>query len=535
MENRNTLIAVALMLLLWVGYTIMFPVPPAPAPSAPPATPAPVAAAVVTPTVVPAAVDTVMSPAPVQPPVQVREIVVESDLYRAVISSSGARIKEFQLKKYKTKADSSGVAVDLVSSSLEGGTMALTGEGDLSSTAAAVYVCDETAASLLLSGNNAKSLTFTLPLSSGVILTKTYTFHGDDYAIGLEIAARNPTLAAKQGKLALSLLENTQVTQTGDVVDDTSSAITLIGKKLKTDKLSSLDKGEKSYSSELLWSGYRNKYFLKTIVPLDKAGMEVGIRKSASLVETRFISAPLVLPAGTALSQKYLTYVGPLDYKLLKSAGHDLELAVDLGFFAIIVKPLFYVLTFFYEYVGNYGWAIIILTVLIKLIFWPMTDKSYKSMKAMQKLQPEMQKLKDKYKNDRDRMNLEIMNLYKENRVNPMSGCLPLIIQMPIFFALYQTLMIMIELRHAPFMLWITDLAAKDPYYITPIVMGATMVLQQKLTPSQLDPIQQKMMMIMPVVFTFICLNMPSGLVVYWLVNNVLSIAQQYMIIRRQD
>ncbi|MDO9079815.1 MAG: membrane protein insertase YidC, partial [Desulfuromonadales bacterium] len=204
------------------------------------------------------------------------------------------------------------------------------------------------------------------------------------------------------------------------------------------------------------------------------------------------------------------------------------------GFFEILAKPLFYVLKFFYDYVGNYGWAIILLTVLIKIIFWPLTDKSYKSMKAMQTLQPEMTKLREKHKNDRDTLNKEIMTLYKEHRVNPLGGCLPMLVQIPVFFALYQVLMNMIELRHAPFIFWLTDLSVKDPYYITPLVMGATMFIQQKLTPSQLDPIQQKIFLAMPIVFTFLFLNFPSGLVVYWLVNNVLTIAQQLSVNRKK-
>ncbi len=172
--------------------------------------------------------------------------------------------------------------------------------------------------------------------------------------------------------------------------------------------------------------------------------------------------------------------------------------------------------------------AIIIITVIIKILFYPLTFKSYKSMKEMQKVQPMMAKLKEKYKDDRDGLNRAIMELYKEHKVNPLGGCLPMLVQMPIFIALYRALMSSIELRHVPFMLWIHDLSAKDPYYVTPLVMGATMFIQQKMTPpTGMDPMQAKMMMALPVVFTVMFINLPSGLVLYWLVNNVLTIAQQ--------
>lgn len=184
-------------------------------------------------------------------------------------------------------------------------------------------------------------------------------------------------------------------------------------------------------------------------------------------------------------------------------------------------------LKYLYQYTGNYGFAIIIITCILKLIFFPLTHKSYKSMKDMQMLQPKMNELKEKFKNDRDAMNRAVMELYKTHKVNPMGGCLPMLVQIPVFFGLYRALMYSIELRHAPFMLWITDLSAKDPYYVTPIIMGATMFIQQKMTPSNMDPVQAKMMLMLPVVFTFMFLSFPSGLVIYWLVNNVLTIIQQ--------
>jgi YidC/Oxa1 family membrane protein insertase len=220
--------------------------------------------------------------------------------------------------------------------------------------------------------------------------------------------------------------------------------------------------------------------------------------------------------------------MGPKEEGQLKTLGVSAEKLVDFGFFTVVAKPLIWLLKFTNKVTKNFGIDIIILSILIKIIFLPLTQISFKSMKAMQKVQPEMARLKETYKNDKARLQQEIMLLYKRRKINPMSGCLPMVIQIPVFIALYNALQYTIEMRHAPFFLWMKDLAAKDPIYITPLIMGATMVIQQKMTPSAADPAQAKLFMLMPVMFTFLFLNFPSGLVLYWLVNNILSIAHQY-------
>jgi YidC/Oxa1 family membrane protein insertase len=244
-------------------------------------------------------------------------------------------------------------------------------------------------------------------------------------------------------------------------------------------------------------------------------------------------TAYFTLQPGEKKTLDYLVFIGPKEPAQLKAAGHQLEKIVQFGFFNLLAQPLFTVLTFFYGFFKNYGVAIILLTVVIKIIFWPLTHKSYSSMKSMQKLQPEMVKLREKFKNDKERLNKEMMQLYKTHSVNPLGGCLPMIVQIPVFFALYKVLLDSIALRHAPFAFWLTDLSAKDPYYITPILMGASMFVQQKMTPTTADPMQAKIFMMMPIVFTFMFLNFPSGLVIYWLVNNLLTILQQYFIHRK--
>jgi len=228
-------------------------------------------------------------------------------------------------------------------------------------------------------------------------------------------------------------------------------------------------------------------------------------------------------------------YLGPKDYSILQALNVGLENAVDFGdWLKWLAMPLLITLKFLYNnVVQNYGIAIIILTTLIKIIFWPLGNKSYQSMKEMQKLQPKMAELREKYKDDKNRLSQEMMALYKAHKVNPMGGCLPMVIQIPVFFGLYKTLLYAIELRHSPLIWWIQDLSAKDPYYITPIIMGGTMFLQQKMTPPAGDPMQAKIMLFMPIIFTVMFLNFPSGLVIYWLFNNIISIGQQYYINKR--
>ena len=229
----------------------------------------------------------------------------------------------------------------------------------------------------------------------------------------------------------------------------------------------------------------------------------------------------------------------------MKQVGHDLSKAINFGWFDVLAKPMLWLLNFFHGFVGNYGIAIILLTVLIKGAFWPITQKGMKSMKNMQKLQPKVAKLKEKFKGDPQKMNQEMMALYKTYKVNPLGGCLPLVLQIPFFFALYKVLLMSIELRHAPFMLWINDLAAPDRLWVgfdipflhgipvLTLLMGASMYLQQKMTPTTADPTQARIMQMLPIIFTFMFINFASGLVLYWFVNNLLSILQQQLINRQ--
>ena len=286
---------------------------------------------------------------------------------------------------------------------------------------------------------------------------------------------------------------------------------------------------------DLKWIAQEDKYFFASLVP-------ITTMEEARVWKIK--DSPVIAFKGKSGTNSFILYAGPKEYDNLKTLKVGLEHIVDFGFFSILAIPLFWVLKLFYNLTANYGWAIILLTIVTRIPFIPLINKSQKSMKKMQEIQPRMAEIKEKYKKDPQRMQKEMMEIYKTHKVNPVGGCLPILLQIPVFFALYKILLIAIELRAAPFMLWIQDLSAPDTLFghipaaipliggfavgPLPIVMGITMVIQQKMTPTSLDPTQNKMMMLMPIIFTFLFLNFASGLVLYWLINNIFSIAQQF-------
>jgi len=293
---------------------------------------------------------------------------------------------------------------------------------------------------------------------------------------------------------------------------------------------SKIEPFETSDKGDIRWYAFKGEYFTALLIsPPSEKNVTLSVKGSEkNLLQASLSTSPFSIPAKQAVKVPYRIYMGPKEEGQLKTLGVDAEKLVDFGWFTVVAKPLLWFLKLTNKVTKNFGIDIIILSILIKIIFLPLTQISFKSMKEMQKVQPEMARLKETYKNDKARLQQEIMLLYKRRKINPMSGCLPMVIQIPVFIALYNALQYTIEMRHAPFFLWIKDLAAKDPIYITPLIMGATMVIQQKMTPTAADPTQAKMFLLMPVMFTFLFLNFPSGLVLYWLVNNVLSIAHQY-------
>lgn len=463
-----------------------------------------------------------------------------SPFYNVSFSSLGGGILEYKLKNFKTenKSDSENVKViDLTGSK---GSFLFTGSEnielsdnifyDLSTNLESDFIVEPTDFYFIAENNNKFKV------------IKKYTFYPDTYYFDLEISVINTNSIDIVGFFSLNIHTPWSKDKDADKYSFIGP-VSYVDEKLHEDNPGDLSEDPVNYKSSSLWTSFTYKYFATIVKPYDNASGSLNIfyDPSSSSVYNKISTNNIVLPPEQSVNFKYRAYVGPRDYDLLSKSNLFFEKIINLGFFGLIAHPLLVALNFFYNFLGNYGFAIVLLTVCIKAAFWPLTQKSYASMRDMQKLQPQMQKLRAKYGKDKQKLNQEMMTLYKENRVNPFGGCLPMLVQIPVFFALYKVLLDAIELRHAPFIFWITDLSAADTLISDalnlgfalgplPLIMGFTMFLQQKMAPTNMDPTQAKIMLFMPVFFTFIFLGFPSGLVVYWLINNLLTILQQYLI-----
>jgi len=468
-----------------------------------------------------------------------REIVVETNKYRAVIAETGGGIKSFLLKNYRETNEPEADLKELIStdSFID---LPLYFAWGVEPKRAQIPLFASDMENLKVTAEESQTLTMTSQLSSGLQVTRRMTFAPDSYLIDMSVDIYNFSENPLQGSPYMSLSNRPFEGTAARYLFSGPAA--LIDGKLQEVKPKDLEEAGKTLQGNITWAAFEGTYFMTGVIPESQSSQTLKMSSDGEVIHTLLVSPEEVLPAKGHLQYNYQVYFGPKRMSTLKEAGHDLERIVNFGWFDKIAKPVLYLLNFFYKYVGNYGIAIILVTVLIKILFWPIAQKGLKSMKNMQKIQPKMAKLKEKYKNDSTRLNQEMMNLYKTYKVNPLGGCLPMFLQIPVFFALYKVLLQAIELRHAPFMLWITDLSAPDrlmigvdiPYLgglpVLTLLMGASMFLQQKMTPSPADATQAKIMMFLPVIFTFMFLNFASGLVLYWLVNNLLSIGQQYLI-----
>ena len=367
-----------------------------------------------------------------------------------------------------------------------------------------------------------KRVTFTAT-SGDVTIVKEYNIPNDSYLVRANVHVSNT------GSVNLNIPVQVKIgPKLGEGFEE--SVYVFEGAIISNDDTTERVEADKSKTEELakpLWVGYTSKYFLFAAAGNDFATGSISPENGGEVASA---SKSFVVNSGEKASNGFDIYIGPKEYNNLRALGLGLQTSIDFGWFYFLAIPMLQLMIFFYGFFHNYGMAIIFLTIVIKVITLPLTTKGMKSMKAMAKLQPEMAALKEKFANEPQKMQAATMELYKKHGVNPFSGCLPLLIQIPIFFALYKALLLAIELKGAPFFGWLVDLSEKDPYYITPIIMGVTMFIQQKMTPSTADPVQQKIFLAMPIIFTFLFLNFPSGLVIYWLTNNVLSIIQQYYI-----
>jgi YidC/Oxa1 family membrane protein insertase len=468
-------------------------------------------------------------------------ITVETPLYQAKISENGAVFYSFLLKNYREKVQKDAPMKQILTGdeTLGVGRLGFSGKS-IAGLDKAVFTANLPARQLEVN-DSPRDLTFSWRSQDGIVIEKTYKFAPDTYAIGMEVIIKNGSGRGIQDKLFVALYSKAPGDKRMYAFEGPSALINDELKEIKTKKL----KDQNTFEGKIKWVALQSRYFMSGLIPdqIEEASLHLALQ-SDKFVTARYRQPEKAIQPGTQYTYKYQLFMGPKRIQELKNVGNDLHKVVDFGWFDIIAKPCLWLMNLFYSVIPNYGVAIIILTLLVKILLWPLGQKSYKSMSEMKKIQPLMKEIREKYKDDKQRMNQEVMGLYRTYKINPLGGCLPMVVQLPVFFALYRMLYEAIELRHAPFFLWIDDLAAPDrlfrfdfsipfmePPYGIPVltvVMGASMLLQQKMSPPMGDATQAKMMMFMPIIFTVIFINFSSGLVLYWLVNNILSIAQQY-------
>lgn len=368
---------------------------------------------------------------------------------------------------------------------------------------------------------------------SGIDVVKQYSFKRGSYVVNVEFDIKNNTHAAWQGHLYGQLKQEATKQSNGMFSIQTyqGGAVSTPEKPYK--KLSFSDMKKKTFRQHMEggWAALVEHYFIAAWIP-EKDSKNDYYSRVDNDIYSLIVTTPVVVAPGTFQKVSGQFYIGPEKAEILNNVAPGLALTIDYGILWPISLALFWLLKWIHSFVGNWGWSIIFVTLIIKVLFYKLSAASYRSMGNMRKIQPRVEALKEKHGDDRQGFSVAIMDLYRKEKINPLGGCLPILIQIPVFIALYYVLLESIELRQAPFMLWIQDLSAKDPYYVLPLIMGATMFLQQKMNPPPPDPMQAKIMMLMPLIFTVLFLSFPSGLVLYWTVNNLLSILQQWHITR---
>ena len=472
-------------------------------------------------------------------------IEVETDLLVARISSEGGDLRYVQFKKHRDTLDKKKDFV-LLEVSPERTYIAQSGLiGNGLPTHRTTYAA--TPGKLhLADGQDTLDVRLTAPAGGGVEVVKTYRFRRNSYLVEVSFEVANKGSAPLQPHAYFQLVRDGNPPAGDSAMLPTFTGIAVYTEKEKFQKLSFEDvaKAKAPYpkNSDDGWIAVLQHYFFSAWLPENGTPREFYTRK----LDENLYSAGVIVPVGAVAagaqgSVSVPLYVGPEEQEKLSKVAPGLDLTIDYGWLTVIAVPLFWVLSWLHSWVGNWGVAIIIVTIIIKALFYPLSAASYRSMAKMRVLAPKLQKLKEQYGDDRQRMQQAMMELYKTEKINPLGGCMPIVVQIPVFIALYWVLLASVELRHAPFMLWITDLAAPDtlfgvwfgmPIGLLPILMAATMWVQTLLNPEPPDPVQAKVMKIMPIVFSVFFFFFPAGLVLYWLVNNVLSIAQQWRITR---
>ena len=468
-------------------------------------------------------------------------IKVKTDVLNIAIDSNNGKIVSSQLLKYPQSIKQADIPVELLTTHSEKYYTAASGI----SKSNIIYQAEQTAYELKPQQKNIE-VRLTGTIKEGVQVTKVLTFYRGNYQVKVHYDIKNQSQSPWSGNFFYQLQRKDVPQQRHSILDFRPTYLSAVFSsadkpfdKYKFKKLQSMNYAKNIKGG---WVAMLQHYFVGAWIPQQRQIYHYYSHVSqAGLFTVGFVGPKMKVNPGDSLHAVAPTklYIGPELVSQLKLAAPHLELTVDYGWLWIVSAFLFKGLTYIYDLLGNWGWSIVILTLLIKLAFYHLSATSYRSMANMRRLQPQLTALKERYGDDRQKFSQAMMELYRKEGINPLSGlgggCLPMLIQIPVFIALYWVLLESVELRQAPFMLWIQDLSTKDPYYVLPIIMGITMLIQQRLSPAPPDPAQAKVMMLMPVVFTFLFISFPAGLVVYWIVNNSLSILQQWYVMKQYD
>jgi len=463
-----------------------------------------------------------------------QRVHVVTDTLDVIIDTRGGDIRQADLLNYPITSDMPDEPFRLMRESLPN--LFVAQSGLLSNNNApdhyAIFNAEKTSYELQ-AGQNELRIPLTWQDDSGIKVTKTLIFHRGQHVIDVEQKIENGSATEWQGRQYRQLQRSRPDGSGESAFIYTYTGGVVYSEEEHYEKIDFDDMEEANLSRDINggWAAIIQHYFLGAIIPPKD---ETNHFYTKAVGDDRFVLG-LVSPSKTVNAGQIDTfttrlYVGPKEQAVLEKLGDHLDLTVDYGMLSVIAKPMFWLLDWFNNMFGNWGWAILMVTLIIKAIFYPLSAASYRSMANMRKFAPKMQQLKERYGDDRQKMSQAMMELYKKEKINPLGGCLPMMVQIPVFIALYWVLLESVELRQAPFIFWITDLSIKDPYYVLPLLMGVSMYIQQKLNPAPPDPVQAKVMMALPVIFTLFFAFFPAGLVLYWFANSALSVAQQWYI-----
>jgi len=474
---------------------------------------------------------------PVFTPAEGREIKINTPYYNAVLYTGGGILRSYILKDFTVGIEKQSPLINLIDASVAlvaPWGLLVNGQpswsnGQWSSNGEDLILDKGTKGSIIVTGE-----------VNGFRIVREFTFSADSYLVSEKLQISSLENKAQNVRLGFTVAASKDLA--GDeTYDPMRIAWNLDGELDDEDDTQELTEQGMQATGNISWAGVMSTYFLNAIAPADISNLTIKSRLQNGIYRTALEKSDVLVLPDTITSMEISYWTGPKLRSLLEKAPNQLASSVDLGMFSLIANALLWIMDLFYVYVHNWGLAIILLTVFVKVLFWPLTAKSYASMAQMKKLQPRIEELKLKYADDREKLGKEQMALFKTYGVNPASGCVPILVQLPVFFGLYQALLTATELRHASFIthlpftdiLWLADLSAKDPFYIAPVLMGISMFLMQRLSPPAGDAMQQKILMMLPVVFTVLFLNFPSGLALYMLVNNLLSLTQQWLMLRK--